>query len=120
MRYKRDEPFRYTFGIPIPASFKILKIENKMIDSSKGEAKIIDVSPEGAKLNSELELPSKPVQITITFKLNGKEFNVIGNVMWKKPVGVTFDYGIQLEIDEDHRRELIEHLKLFSKNAMDK
>lgn len=121
MRYKREEAFRYTFGRPKSALFRIVKIDNQPVDSSPGEGKLIDISPEGGRLASTLNIPDsdhKEIQLSISFNLNQKEFALLGNMMWKKQKGVTYEYGIHLDVDDSTKQDLIDELKVYSKNVM--
>src|SRR5690625_971394 len=107
-RYKRKETFRYTFEEPIAALFEIIGIDDHTVSSSKGKAKILNISPHGIKLNSPLNIPEtdhKSIQLTISFELNNKQLNVNGEIVWKKPKGISVDYGIDLIIDESTQQE---------------
>ncbi|MCQ6277173.1 PilZ domain-containing protein [Bacillus sp. V3B] len=122
MKYKRNSPFRYTFEEPIPAYFKIVKINEESVHSSKGLAKIMNISPSGVKLNSALNIPEtdhKSIKLSLRFNVNEEEFTFIGEIVWKKEMAITNDYGIKLLVEEDEEQVLIEQLKLHSKNATD-
>ncbi|WP_106496113.1 PilZ domain-containing protein [Lentibacillus sp. Marseille-P4043] len=119
MRYKREEPFRYTFDEPISALFQIKEIDGHSVETSEGEAKIIDISPEGVKLNSELNLPDtidKSIHLSISFALNGNPFDFIGIIVWKKKVGTATNYGIDFLTDDSAKQALVEQIKLYAKN----
>lgn len=116
--FKRHEPFRYTFSKPIDALFEITKIDDRTVSTSTGEAQIMDLSPQGLKLNSTLEIPEtehKSIQLTISFKLNDKKLKVNGMIVWIKSKGTSFDYGINLENNETLEKEIIKQLKVYSR-----
>ena len=122
MRYNREAPFRYTFENPIPAYFQIIKIDGESVKTSEGDATIINISPGGAKLQSKLNIPEidhKSIELSIRFKLNEKELTYNGFIIWKKKWGATIDYGIKMEEDDDDKKELIDQLKIYSKNVIE-
>ncbi|MED4016614.1 hypothetical protein [Sutcliffiella cohnii] len=59
MKFKRNEVFRYEFGVPLPLSFIIQKINGTEVRSSSGHAQLLDISPGGMKIESDLVLPKK-------------------------------------------------------------
>lgn len=120
MRYQREEPFRFTFDKPIAALFQIKGIDGHPVDASDGEANIIDISTEGIKLNSKLDIPdSKSIQLSISFELNSKELNVEGFIVWKKNKGVSNDYGLELETEDSDQKELVKQLKIYAKKLLE-
>lgn len=122
MRYKRKSFFRYTFEDPLPALFQINKIDGILVRTSEGEAKIIDISPEGARLMSELNIPetdNKSIELFISFELHGKELNFNGVIVWHKEKVTTNEYGIEFRTDEDEKAILVEQLKVHSKKSFD-
>ncbi|MGM8365854.1 PilZ domain-containing protein [Virgibacillus sp. W0181] len=121
MRYKRNELFRYTFEEPISARFQIGEIDGRKTTTSEGEATIINISQEGLKLNTKLNIPEterRAILLLISFKLNEEEFHVQGRIVWKKEHydKVDYvDYGIDLIMDDDKKEKLVKQLKLYVK-----
>ncbi|MCT2535251.1 PilZ domain-containing protein [Aquibacillus koreensis] len=118
MRYKREEAFRYSFKEPILALFYIKEIDGKKVKSSEGPASIMNISPEGAKIHSSFNMPMKTsssTHLSITFELNGNYLTVDGTIVWKKENAKGFDYGIDLDIDDETKNTLVEHLKIQAK-----
>lgn len=118
MKYKRETAFRYTFKEPLPAFFKIVMIDNKLVETSEGYAKIIDISPRGLKLNSELDIPNteeRRIKLSIRFSINDEDFLFVGDIVWKKQEGKTINYGIELFVDDSAEIEIIKQLKIYSK-----
>lgn len=120
MKYKRESFFRYAFEEPLNALFQINSIDGTPVETAEGEAKIIDISPEGAKLTSILHIPEtdhKSIELSISFELEGKELNFNGVIVWMKDKGADNDFGIKFSAEESTKNELVEILKLYSKNA---
>lgn len=118
MKYKREEYFRFTFGEPLQAQFKIKKINNEIVKSSKGKAEIIDLSPAGLKFSSELridEAKRNNIEVIINFKLNDLDLSIKGVIVWVKEKYDMFEYGIEFLPDQEIAGNLIEELKEFAK-----
>jgi len=117
-KYNRKESFRYTFEEPLAALFEISKVDGHKVSTSEGEAKIINISPHGIKLNSHLKIPEtdhQSIELSISFELNDKQINVSGDIVWMKNKGISVDYGIDLIADDSTEKEIIEQLKIYSK-----
>ena len=59
MLYKRNEYFRYTFGEPCDATFRLIKNANgtsEMEMSKKGNCKIMDISPNGLRIYTQFQI----------------------------------------------------------------
>lgn len=118
MRSKRKEAFRYTFPNEIPALFTIRQVDGKDVLTSKGEASIINLSPQGLMMSSTLNIPiksEKTIHLSIAFQLNNTKLQHTGTVTWKKEKYNRNEYGIKLLIDEMEQREIIEELKKYAK-----
>lgn len=121
MRYKREEYFRYNFGEPIPALFKIEKIDGHSVESSYGEADIRDLSPGGLKIATMLkihDIKRKDIQISARFKLNDEELTIQGIIVWSKDGVNTVEYGIEFVPDQNVAESLIKQLKVYSKRQV--
>ncbi|WP_445488556.1 PilZ domain-containing protein [Niallia sp. 03133] len=117
MHYKRHEPFRFQFKEPITAT---LSFQNREGEISKiGKATIIDVSPNGLKFTSELDLPIKNENLLffISFILNDKEFSIPGNISWKKIRSDYFLYGYKGKNDEETKKGITKALKEYAKST---
>jgi hypothetical protein len=118
VRYKRDEAFRFLFGEPIPTFFSITEVKGKPVVTPEGEAKVIDLSPNGMKLNSSLDIPvsaQDQVKVLVRFSLNENEYRILSDVVWRKTDGNSFFYGIHFNVDQSVTEELIEEIKVFSR-----
>lgn len=118
MLYKRDEPFRFSFGSPIEGTFKILKINDISGHSKDGKALIMDLSPNGIKLTSPLDLPidKKKFLLEVSFILNEEVITMIVEPKWKKRAPhSSFSYGLVGFDDEETKKVIIEELKEYAR-----
>ncbi|KGP71453.1 PilZ domain-containing protein [Pontibacillus yanchengensis] len=116
MYYKRNEPFRYTFGTPI--SGVIQKAESEK-EPHTYEAKILDLSQHGAKIEVvHTEKWDSDTPVLIQFTLLEEEFVANGIVKWHKLLGSTHLYGLDLETSEEWRKSLINTLKQVARNNL--
>ncbi|MEK3935437.1 PilZ domain-containing protein [Sporosarcina sp. FSL W7-1349] len=111
MLYKRTEYFRYTFGEPLEAEFRILKAEGQ---SNPGECKVLDLSPGGAKLYSTYDIPvgQKDVRLSLKFTVYNYPLDISGKVLWKKPFNQGHMYGFEFEEDRKIGELIVGELKL--------
>ncbi|RQW74077.1 PilZ domain-containing protein [Lysinibacillus composti] len=118
MIFKREEAFRYIFGFPIPAEFTITQINYREVNSSPGMAEIIDISPEGLRIRTNLLIPDEDAKIvlSVTFKINEVDLTVDGEIIWAKEMGSLVEYGIHLLVDASMKNMIIEELKVYSKS----
>jgi hypothetical protein len=118
MRFKRQEPFRYQFGQPIPCTFRITRIGDREVKTDKGLAEIHDISPRGVRIETHLNIPvdpeRRPIEIEISFVLVEEEIRVRGIFVWKKPFAKEYQYGVNLTISEDQKEKLISEIKKFA------
>lgn len=118
MRYKREEAFRFDFSEPIKAFFRINELNGKHVDSSEGQAKMIDLSMRGMKIATPLDIRisrENHVGVFIHFTLNGHEYMVQGDIIWKKVHADEYYYGIHFEMDNDMQGTLVADLKAMRK-----
>ncbi|WP_106496745.1 PilZ domain-containing protein [Lentibacillus sp. Marseille-P4043] len=119
MRYKRDEAFRYEFGTPLEAFFTIEEVNGNSVESSEGEASIIDLSLNGMKLATTLEMSNRnDIKVLIRFMLNDNEYLVQGEIIWSKAHLDEYNYGIQFALDEQVQDNLIDDLKELGKSKV--
>ncbi|TKC18469.1 PilZ domain-containing protein [Robertmurraya kyonggiensis] len=119
MPYRRDEPFRFTFGTPIEGTFKILRINKRASTSKEGTASIVDLSPNGVRFLSPLDLPinEKDLLMEVNFLLNEKNISIIAKPKWKKRISpYTFSYGLEGLDDDETKKVIVEELKEFARN----
>lgn len=124
MYYKRNEPFRYTFGQPLKTLIEMIKkedTEETLTSDGQWEALLLDISPNGMKIISATNIDfSEDTQIRISFRLNETQFEINGTISWKKFRGLNFEYGIVENNSEGIKDLLISELKTYSKNISKK
>ncbi|MDQ0155823.1 hypothetical protein [Robertmurraya andreesenii] len=116
MYYRRDEAFRFIFGQPIKATFKIVKVDGRDGSANEASALILDLSPNGIKFSSELDLPiyEKQLILEIYFSLNEKMISMLAEPKWKKRMSPSsFTYGLVGLDNEETKKEVIEELKEY-------
>ncbi|WP_169864787.1 PilZ domain-containing protein [Sutcliffiella halmapala] len=119
MKYKRNEPFRYEFGVPVDMNFFISRIDGKSASSSEGEGKMLDISPSGLRMQSSLNIPSnKDIELTLQITIGNQELSLIGKIVWQKKVYPSYQYGVEL-ISEAFEEQIISALKEFQKQHRD-
>lgn len=115
MRFKRQEPFRYQFGQPIPCKFRITRIGERQVETDKGAAEIHDISPRGIRMETSLNLPidsaKGEIEVELQFTIVDQPMNVRGVVIWKKTCVNEFQYGLSLEISKQEEMLLIGEIK---------
>ncbi len=113
----RKEGFRYEFGSPLPCTFEVSSIDDSPLDSNSGAATIINISPHGIKMGSELDIPinGRKIGIKLEFVIMNAPIVVHGHLVWQKREFKHYTYGVHLEIGESVERTIIEELKQFTK-----
>lgn len=121
MLYKRTEYFRYTFGEPVEAEFRILLAAGEGQQSKLGECKLVDLSPGGAKLFSAFNIPvdGDDVRLYLKFIIHDFPIGVYGVILWKKPFGNGFMYGFEFDEDTEVGQLIIGELKLRRRSEID-
>lgn len=100
LRFKRDEGFRYVFKDPVHCQFKIIEVNKKIYKGSgKARAIILDISKEGAKIETNLNMTEKVVGIVlqINFNILVTEYIINCDLIWGKPYGKHFVYGLKFK-----------------------
>ncbi|CQR47220.1 PilZ domain protein [Paraliobacillus sp. PM-2] len=121
MRYRRQESLRYQFPKPINGTFVIL-IDNieqdKLHRSDAGNLQIIDLSPGGMKIGTDLDLPldKKNYLLEISFMLGQEKVKMTGTIVWKKKRISGYYYGIEGLESEEKEQEIIDILKKLHLN----
>lgn len=118
MQYRRNEGFRFQFEKPVKGLFSIIRRNGKQVQSRSGSVTVIDISPNGLRFQSPLELPietNQKIEINVSFTINSTKLSYNGTILWKRPVQESFQYGILLENEEDERQGIIDEIKLYQK-----
>ncbi|SHF86883.1 PilZ domain-containing protein [Ornithinibacillus halophilus] len=117
MKYKRNEAFRFEFGEPVPVIFSIRAINGKEVESSDGEAEMLDLSLNGMKIATSLEIPvdRNQVQVTTAFKIVNREYKINGELVWIDKVFDKYHYGVHFNLNESTQENLLDDLKVIGK-----
>ncbi len=123
MQYKRNEYFRYTFGEPSEATFRIIKQINNESGielSKKGKCYIVDVSPNGVRMLTDLSINIEQLKkIELNFVLDEQPITMIGDLVWSQKKIHGIEYGVRLNGDHDSEQLIVNELKTRRKKEMD-
>ncbi|WP_144509539.1 PilZ domain-containing protein [Bacillus sp. FJAT-22090] len=115
MQYKRNEYFRYSFTEPFEATFRLIKDANGTSPeeiSKKGICQIIDISPNGLKIFTDLLIAiDKLNHVEIQFRLDEALLSRIGEFVWSHRKAGGYEYGVKLLGDTESEQEIITELK---------
>jgi len=115
MYLKRKEGFRFVFNQPIDARFKLLVSGQAIEAIGSCPAQILDISPRGAKMFSEVKfgeyIHSSTLQVELQFVLDVTTIQAIGEVVWSKPFGKGYQYGVQFQAQENIDELIISEMK---------
>lgn len=110
MLYKRNEFFRYTFVEPCEATFRLIKDASESSPeeiSKKGKCTIIDISPNGLKMYSELFVSIEKLNhLELQFILDEIPITIVGEFVWSHRKISGYEYGVRF-MDDDNRESLI-------------
>lgn len=121
MKFKRDEPFRYSFGTPLPCTYQLIVINGQERKTSLGEGEILDISLSGLKLKTSLNIPlNDHLEIEISLMISESPITLRGKFVWQKNNYSDYWYGVQFQADEETHMQLISDLKNYSKNHLEK
>ena len=124
MVFKRQEGFRFEFSTPIEANFIVLA-NGKVHDSSVGKqtCKVLDISPRGMKIITSFNLNNytgDKVQLEVYFYLDEIEIKALADVVWVKPFGANFQYGLIFDKQPIVEELIIEELKIRRRKEISK
>ncbi|MBB6732464.1 PilZ domain-containing protein [Cohnella zeiphila] len=111
---RRHEPFRYAFEPAISCLIRLTAINHNHLDSRPGQAELLDLSPNGCKLESALNFHavSHECQVVLDFELTGP-IEMRGTILWQEQRAHGFRYGIRF--DEDQPYEITGELKAYAR-----
>ncbi|WP_025116766.1 PilZ domain-containing protein [Lysinibacillus fusiformis] len=114
MIFKRQEGFRFKFEEPVQITFAVY--ENGRVNHGQtAMAELLDISPRGLKMYTEVDLGVNPPPLDIHFVLDTQEVRAYGEVIWSRPFGSGKQYGVYFN-DQGLVEELIvDELKLRRK-----
>ena len=118
MKYKREESFRYSFKQPLEVDFKLLIERNGgLIGTKNSKASVLDLSPNGLRLMTSLDLPVEHINylLEVELELNDRLVVLIGKPVWKRKQFNNFLYGIEAVEDKKTKEVIIQELKQYVK-----
>ncbi|KUF35285.1 PilZ domain-containing protein [Lysinibacillus sp. F5] len=114
MIFKRQEGFRFKFEEPVQITFAIY--ENGRVNHGQtAMADLLDISPRGLKMFTEVDLGVNPPPLDIHFVLDTQEVRAYGEVIWSRPFGSGKQYGIYFNDQARVEDLIVEELKLRRK-----
>lgn len=122
MIFKRKESFRFEFGEPVPVNFVIL-LNGKPFDVERTQnpATILDISPCGMKMFSNTEIgeySNKLVQLEVNFILDETVIRAISDIVWEKPYGNGYQYGLIFNNQKVVESLIVSELKIRRKKEV--
>lgn len=123
MKYNRTEYFRFTFGEPCDATFRLIKQnegDTEVELSKKGACKIIDISPNGVKMFSELFISIEQLHyVELNFTLDTNPISMVGEFVWSHRKAYGYEYGIKLVGDNESEKMIVGELKNRRRKEME-
>jgi len=114
MIFKRQEGFRFKFEEPVQITFAIY--ENGRVNHGQtAMADLLDISPRGLKMFTEVDLGVNPPPLDIHFVLDTQEVRAFGEVIWSRPFGTGKQYGVFFNNQGPVEDLIVEELKLRRK-----
>ena len=118
MIFKRQEGFRYKFEEPVQMTFAIY--ENGRVNQAQtAMADLLDISPRGLKMFTEVDLGVNPRPLDLRFILDTREVRAYGEVIWSRPFGTGKQYGVNFNNQESVEDLIVEELKLRRRKEAD-
>ena len=92
-----------------------MKVNDRMIDSKMGTAKILDLSGNGAKIETSLNLPYQEGKVEIQLQLeleliHGKPFSLPALIVWKKNRVHEYQYGLNFGVNHSYYKKSLSKL----------
>lgn len=115
MFYRRSESFRYTFGEPLDATFRLIKLEQR---SKPDSCLLIDISPGGMRIFSVFTMPVGTL-LELEYTLHQELLGTTGTIVWKKAHADGSMYGIDLHGGPDQEIFITNELKQYRRKEME-
>lgn len=108
----RRKYFRVKFNQLLEADMTILKIKKEKVNVGNTKVLIKNIGPGGLCFVSNIKLPAeREFLLQFTTRLMGKELKVCGCPVWSEEMDdILHEYGIEFQIDENDRSNLIKEL----------
>ncbi|WP_371932087.1 PilZ domain-containing protein [Mesobacillus subterraneus] len=114
--------FAFHSVLLFPLFFTIQELDGKPVTTGEGKSSLINISLNGLKLSTPLNIPDSrpPVKISVRFTINETQFIVPGEIVWKNKRLDDYFYGIHFHIEEKQQVKLLEELKSYIKGKNEK
>lgn len=114
MIFKRQEGFRFKFEEPITMTFAIYE-DGRVNQEQTAMAELLDISPRGLKMFTEVDLGVNPPPLDLCFVLDTREVRAYGEIIWSRPFGTGKQYGVFFNNQGAVEDLIVEELKLRRK-----
>ncbi|MGG2053161.1 PilZ domain-containing protein [Lysinibacillus pakistanensis] len=114
MIFKRQEGFRFKFEEPITMTFAIYE-DGRVNQEQTAMAELLDISPRGLKMFTEVDLGVNPPPLDLRFVLDTREVRAYGEIIWSRPFGTGKQYGVFFNNQGAVEDLIVEELKLRRK-----
>ncbi|MGE7110260.1 PilZ domain-containing protein [Lysinibacillus sp. NPDC047702] len=114
MIFKRQEGFRFKFEEPITMTFAIYE-DGRVNQEQTAMAELLDISPRGLKMFTEVDLGVNPPPLDLRFVLDTREVRAYGEIIWSRPFGNGKQYGVFFNNQGAVEDLIVEELKLRRK-----
>lgn len=118
---ERRKYYRFTFNAMIIGELKIIRVNKKDVDLAGTDILIENISLEGLKIMSHLDLPiHSNVEFSFSFTLLDNTFTYSGQLIWKEEMnGDYFYYGVHFpditEQQKDNLAQLLNKMTMLEK-----
>lgn len=114
MIFKRQEGFRFKFEEPVTMTFAIYE-DGRVNQEQTAMAELLDISPRGLKMFTEVDLGVNPPPLDLRFVLDTREVRAYGEIIWSRPFGTGKQYGVLFDNQGAVEDLIVEELKLRRK-----
>jgi len=118
MIFKRQEGFRFKFEEPVTMTFAIYE-DGRVNQEQTAMAELLDISPRGLKMFTEVDLGVNPPPLDLRFVLDTREVRAYGEIIWSRPFGTGKQYGVFFNNQGAVEDLIVEELKLRRKKEAD-
>ncbi|MEB2282849.1 PilZ domain-containing protein [Lysinibacillus xylanilyticus] len=118
MIFKRQEGFRFKFDEPVKMTFAIYE-DGRVNQAQTAMADLLDISPRGLKMFTEVDLGVNPPPLDLRFVLDTREVRAYGEIIWSRPFGKGKQYGVNFNDQESVEDLIVEELKLRRRREAD-
>lgn len=91
-------------------------IGDRSVETKAAIIIIKDISPQGLRLQTKLDLPTDlDIMLEFTFRLFSEEIKVLGAIVRKiQKTDTLYEYGIKLNVDHREEQTLMKHVNMLN------